>query len=387
MEIKNRIQIIDVLRGLSILSIAVIHFVEQFNLGAWPQSESIVLKTLNNLSFNTIWFFFASKSFGVFAFMFGVSYHIIINNERLKGKNGQLKYLWRMFLLLIIGLIHASLYNGDILTLLAIVGLFIPLFNKCSNKLLIGISLVFLLQLPFIIYAICSSEMQGWNEIAKYTNSMWEGFWEAGTGASLISLLKYNAIEGQIGKIGWWLQQHRVSQILGLALLGIVSARVNFWSNIKIHFKKISFVFVISVITYFVIREVNRVLPYDIFKENGYWYVKSIIESYINILLTFAFITSVILLYFHTKLIGILNYMGSVGRLSLTAYVLQPIVGQWLFYGYGLSFYKIIGQFYCAVLGFIFAILLTVILNLYGKRFRYGPIEYIWRKATNIIKI
>ena len=77
-----------------------------------------------------------------------------------------------------------------------------------------------------------------------------------------------------------------------------------------------------------------------------------------------------------------LNPLASVGRMAITNYLLQTVICTFLFYGYGFGLYGKMG----AAAG----ILLTVLIYLiqipksvwWLKRFRFGPVEWLWRTLT-----
>jgi uncharacterized protein len=77
-----------------------------------------------------------------------------------------------------------------------------------------------------------------------------------------------------------------------------------------------------------------------------------------------------------------LQRFGAVGRTALTNYLLQSVIGTLIFYNYGLGFF---GQAGPALLliptVLIFA--LQVLLSVWWlERFRFGPVEWLWRRLT-----
>jgi uncharacterized protein len=74
--------------------------------------------------------------------------------------------------------------------------------------------------------------------------------------------------------------------------------------------------------------------------------------------------------------------LGPVGRMALTNYLLQSLVFSTLFYGYGFGLWGQVPRAQQVLL--VFAVFLAQILlsHLWLARFRYGPMEWLWRTLT-----
>lgn len=72
----------------------------------------------------------------------------------------------------------------------------------------------------------------------------------------------------------------------------------------------------------------------------------------------------------------------AVGRMALTNYLLQSVLAAFIFFGFGLALFGALErhQLYFVVAG-IWAV--NIALSLFWlKRFRYGPVEWLWRSFT-----
>jgi uncharacterized protein len=74
-----------------------------------------------------------------------------------------------------------------------------------------------------------------------------------------------------------------------------------------------------------------------------------------------------------------LTWIAPLGRMAFTNYIIQSLILGWIFYGYGLGFFGKLGL--VAGLALVFAIYVgQVLFSIYWlKRFRYGPLEWLWR--------
>ncbi|WP_309484832.1 DUF418 domain-containing protein [Bacillus aquiflavi] len=99
-------------------------------------------------------------------------------------------------------------------------------------------------------------------------------------------------------------------------------------------------------------------------------------------LLALGYIFAFASLYRDTKNRRFLSWFESIGRLSLTNYLMQTILCTMIFYGYGFGLFGklgVIAGFFLAI--FIFAIQVAG-STLYLKYFRMGPFEKILRMWT-----
>lgn len=99
---KNaRIDVADVLRGLAVMGIIVLHSIEHFNFGSYPDTsaQSAWLNFTDKAIWNGLFFMFGGKAYAVFALLFGFSFFIQDNNQQMKGKDFRLRFCWRLVLL------------------------------------------------------------------------------------------------------------------------------------------------------------------------------------------------------------------------------------------------------------------------------------------------
>ena len=118
----SRISNLDLLRGVAVLGILVMHAVSYglpdaayFNLdaGGSERSADWLVGVLGEV-------FVDQKMMGLFSLLFGASIVLFCERADAKGGNGTRLSLWRNTLLLGIGLLHTWLWVGDVLTVYAL---------------------------------------------------------------------------------------------------------------------------------------------------------------------------------------------------------------------------------------------------------------------------
>ena len=74
----------------------------------------------------------------------------------------------------------------------------------------------------------------------------------------------------------------------------------------------------------------------------------------------------------------------SVGKLSLTNYLMQSVICTLVFYGYGLGLFGKMGVTLGIVLGLVLYIFQCFVSTMYLKTFKRGPVEVLLRMWTNL---
>ncbi|MEM8847206.1 MAG: DUF418 domain-containing protein, partial [Bacteroidota bacterium] len=70
------------------------------------------------------------------------------------------------------------------------------------------------------------------------------------------------------------------------------------------------------------------------------------------------------------------------GIMALTNYFFQSIIGTFILFGWGLGYIGELRNIYTFTIAIIIIILQMVISSWWLKKFRYGPLEWLWRSAT-----
>jgi uncharacterized protein len=139
---SSRIEIIDALRGLALAGIFICHMTENYIGSMSPQSfnESVHVGIIDDIIDGLIVFFLRGKFIALFSFLFGLSFFIQMDNGVKKGVQFGGRFLWRLIILLAVGYIHSLFYRGDILTIYAVLGMFLIPFYSINNKWILGIA-------------------------------------------------------------------------------------------------------------------------------------------------------------------------------------------------------------------------------------------------------
>lgn len=77
-----------------------------------------------------------------------------------------------------------------------------------------------------------------------------------------------------------------------------------------------------------------------------------------------------------------LSLLAPAGRMALTNYLMQSLVCTWIFYGYGLGYFEQLPRAWQPVFALALFGVQVLVSHLWLSRFRFGPMEWLWRSAT-----
>lgn len=380
---SNRIEIADVLRGFAVMGITLIHFIERFSLYSFPEETSSILMFTDKIIWDSIFFTFSGKAYCIFALLFGFSFFIQDNSQKEKGKDFRGRFAWRLVLLFFIACINSTLFPGEILVLYALVGYVLIAVCRFSTRTVMAIAIVLLLQ-PFewgqIIYAFINPEYTGIN--AQFDAPYWEIVNIAQKGGSFFEMSKTAIWTGNIANMGWMLLHGRVTQTVGLFMLGMLIGRMNIFPNSEKNIKLWIKVFIVAVIAFFPIYGLISILPEFISREALLVPSILILKSLSNLAFTGILFAGVILVYYLTNFKNVLHQLAPYGRMSLTNYLSQSLIGSFLFYNWGLRLYEHTGITVCFLMGIGIFLIQFFFCNWWLRSHRHGPLEWLWKKAT-----
>lgn len=383
LKTTERLGVVDALRGFALLAIVLLHNLEHYNLFFMPENVPAWLQTIDKYAWDTIFFLFAGKAYATFSLLFGFSFYIQFHNAEKRGIDFRGRFAWRMCLLLLFAQLHALFYNGDILLLYAVVGFALIPVCKLKDKTVFWIALILLLQ-PYewgrAIYALINPDYVAvTGHFIPYAMRA-----EAATAnGSFFDVLQSNIIDGQLYSNIWQVENGRLFQTAALFMFGMLLGRrkylikseesVRFWKRMLIG-AVIAFIplYCLRIFVPDFITDSSALIPYNI-----------AVPSYANFAFMVILVSLFTLLWFKKETgYSWQSLLIPYGRMSLTNYISQSVMGVTIYYGFGLSMYKYAG----ATASLLIALLIFTVQLVFSRwclvRHRQGPLEFLWRKGT-----
>ncbi len=355
-----RIISLDLIRGVAVLGILLMNAV-YFKFGSAPYF---------NLSAggSETWFdwtvgifgevFIDQKFMGLFSLLFGAGMILFIDRASARGRRAVWLNLWRNGLLLLIGILHFQLWEGDVLIAYAISSVFLIALRKLTNWALISVGVgVFVLSIGCALVA---------QQVADTTSESLAGVWTtSGVGD--------DELIGSLVLFGFFLRA------LGLILVGAGLYRIGFMDG-GLPAKTYRLTAVVGLAVGLPLAVAGVIIT----AVNDYSREVAFIGQIPNTLGTVPFALgymSLVILWNNRADSWLKQRLRAVGRMALTNYLMQTVLGV-------IVLTTLLGDVDFVnrgvVLVFVFAVWALQLWwsQAWLNRFTFGPAEWLWRVAT-----
>jgi uncharacterized protein len=377
-----RIEVADALRGFALLSIVLLHNVEHYDFYYFPEGFPQWLKITDKAVWDSVFFLFSGKSYAIFALLFGFSFFIQFENQKKKGLDFRGRFLWRLFLLLIMGMMNSIFYSGDILAFYALIGVSLIPVCRLENRAVLITVIIFMLQ-PWVwiklIYSLYNPENPASGTLSGFYFGQADQYLQ---GSSFWELAKGNIWNGRLADITWSWEQGRLFQTSAIFMLGMLLGRRGLFVSVESKRKFWRWALVISVVLFILLAFLRLSLPL--------WHMGQVLSDCINLIFSscanFALASVItatfIVLYQFRRVQRSLRNLAPFGRMSLTNYITQSILGSFIYYGYGLGLYKYTGASFSILIGSVVIVIQVIFSHWWLKHYGQGPLEHLWHKMT-----
>ena len=375
----QRINVVDSLRGFAVVGIIIIHFLEHLNFYAFPELTAFDIGL-----WDTVFYIGACKMYAIFALLFGLSCYIQHHNAEKRGEDFRLRFAWRMLLLFGWGMLDLVFFNGDILCTYAVLGLLLIPLVKASDKVLIAVAAILFLQPIEVYYIVKGLLVPNAMPMELGYGHLWDVCYKACANGSFLDVAKAGLTTGLPINFGWAIEHGRLTQTLMLFVVGMLLGRKRLFINESdnlVFWKK---AMAVALLLFAVTQVLLLTVPIDQLPICVGRSLDIQLNAWRNFAMMTFYVGGIILLYYTTRMRNAISHLECIGKMSLTDYLMQSIVGGFLFYNWGLGLYKVSGHSVSFVLGIVFCICLYHFCRFWTSRCRRGPLEEIWARATHI---
>jgi uncharacterized protein len=397
---KPRIAALDIVRGVAVMGILAMNVVG-FALPFQAYMNPFALGPIgvwDMASWAFSFLFVDGKMRGLFSLLFGASMLLVIEQAEAKGEAADMVHYRRMLWLLFFGLVHLYLiWFGDILVGYALLGMIAFLFRRLSQRGLIAwaIGLLAVQMLVFAGLAWTASALQAaaaapGADPARIAE--WQGLqYQFGAMSAQAKAEDFAIYRGGYGGIlADRVADQALTPIKGLALfgwetlayflLGMAALRSGFltggWSPER--YRRAALIgFGIALPAYALLA---WLLVRDGFTVPGIfaWSMAATVPFRPAMVVA----TAALILLAARSGGALVGRIAAAGRAAFTNYLGTSLIMTTLFYGYGGGWFGTLGR----------AQLWLVVLPMWGlmllwskpwlDRFRYGPLEWLWRSLA-----
>lgn len=383
---KARINSIDALRGFALIGIMLLHCIERFDLTYKPVIESAFWQQVDVIACDVMRFLFQGKAYAIFSLLFGLSFFMQMDSQADKGYDFRLRFLWRLTILFAFGYINGLIYMGEFFIIYAMLGIILIPLYKAPTKWLVAVSILLFLQIPQIIQFVSllsNNVPNAPTPLVVRMNELYRESAQVYMHGTIGDILSFNVFKGQMTKMIWFVNVYRYLQLAGLFIVGMLIGRSGVHKDPEKMLAYSKKIFPYALAWFAVFYLVIYLLP--LFGLEGYALRagKSLFKTYANLGMMMLYICGFIRLYYKT-VAGrkALDRLSPVGRMSVTNYMVQSLIGVVLFYGFGLNLAVRCSFFESILVGIAVCIFQIWYSNWWMKRFYYGPMEWLWRTLT-----
>ena len=369
---EQRLPALDALRGLALFGVLVVNLVMAFRVSIFQQfaGPQPVSEPLDDLAEAFVRNVFELKAYALFSLLFGMG--LAAQYERLRGFPHPRYWLARrLAILVILGAIHMILiWNGDILVQYALAGVLVLPFVGAPLWAIACAATVMLLVYFFMPLLPIALSWPSSEALARHVAEAAQVFPTQG----YLEIRRFSWHE-----LALLLPLHVdiFGRTLGLMLLGMLAWRIRCFQLIATH-KGFTFAAslvaiaagaLLTMVTTDPAAELRSVA--DVMKYVG--------PSAGPILLALGY-AGLFVAAIELRSIGkAARFLAPMGRMAFTNYIVQSVVLGWIFFGYGLGLYNHMG----AAAGVALAVAVFAVQGAFSawwlKRWRFGPIEWLWR--------
>jgi len=388
-EPKQRIEILDMLRGFALLGIIFMNMgiFSGYVFMPFEDLKQIINFQSDEKLYALLEIIVTGKFYTLFSILFAVGFYIQISKHIEDSTDFLKTYRRRLCILFAIGLLHSLIWYGDILFTYAIFGFILILFRNVSSKNLIRWSLFFLLfpllidlsLLPFS-KALVSVGPESTNSVAhiQYPDMTAEAVISTFQNGSIADLFFLN-IHNLVWKYLSYIPSGGYFKFLGIFLLGYYLASVDFFTK-KIKSTLWLGSFVIGILSTISARLIGGSFYH--FPSTPANILFKLLSITGQIFLCIFYVTSIFKIIQTTTGKKALKYLIPVGRMALSNYIFQTLTMIIIFYNFGFNWFGKIGLMPTMGIAILILITQVILSNLWLKHFRFGPLEWIWRSLT-----
>ncbi|HEY0334501.1 MAG TPA: DUF418 domain-containing protein [Stenotrophomonas sp.] len=388
--VAERIVVMDVLRGFALLGILLMNieaFVGPLNLALTGLDPA--LSGADRIADALVYIFIQGKFYTLFSLLFGMGFAVMATRAEQAGRGFAPFYLRRSAGLLLIGLAHTLLlWSGDILVTYALLSVLLLAFAEAPTRWLPPMALLMYLfaSVWVLMFGALGSLAQlhpheaiDWQREMAQVGAQWQQTVEAqrqayGAGSfAQATAQRWQDLRESLGGL-----VINGPTMLGMFLLGSWFVRAGVISAPARHagfFTGLRWVALpaglVLMLASFALEPWMDPARLDL-RLSAAWALSSVA----GLLMCLGYVGWVV------RGAHALRALAPAGRMALSNYVLQSLICTWLFYGYGAGLFERLPRAWQIPLAMLIFALQVLLSQAWLRRFRFGPLEWLWRAFT-----
>ncbi len=369
-SLDERSAALDGVRGLALFGVLLVNDLTIFRTSIFaqflPEGASAGSGALDAPLSTLVTIFVDFKAFGVFSLLFGVGLGAQEERARLAGRSFLPLALRRLSFLLVLGLCHLFLiWNGDILTLYALMGLFAVLLVRLPTRwLFLCAALTFALHLyPVPLPPPFPNMPELRAHVMRATHVYAEG------GFRDVLAFRIAEVRAIVPLLMW-----AAPRTLSLMLAGACAWRLRLFTRDVRGARAIAITIALLTLGLGLTLATHAHLVTGV--------MDGVAQNACSVLLALGYVGTLLLLHATNTGARIIALAAPVGRTALSSYLTQSVILGFIFYGYGLGMFGRTSVTTATLLAIVLYLAQILLARAWLSRFRFGPVEWAWRSFT-----
>jgi len=399
----ERLHAVDMLRGFALIGVLLVN-TQMYNDTMMGFSAAPLSYTgaANQVAALLIQIFATGKFYTLFSILFGLGFYLFTERLTQKGLPAVSLFRRRLFLLLLIGLFHFTLFwYGDILMSYAFTGFILMAFRKKTPEQLKKWVIVLLCLSTLVMGGLMALQAVSLESLAPQQATYYE--------AQVQQAVTQYREGSYLATIGYRLTSELplvllstlfiVPKLLALFLAGLYAGKTCLFQKLhdaccqngtsdRSESKELqervrriwrnSGLIGWSLTAVYVVVDLQLIPGAGLAARLAAEWAREIS----TVALCLFYITSLLQLWQRPRWQQRLGGFQAMGRLALTHYLTQSVILSLVFYGHGLGMIQRLPLWQGVILSLVVYSLQMVVSSHYLNHFRHGPAEFLWRKGT-----
>lgn len=390
--VAERIEAMDVLRGLALLGILLMNL-EGFVGPVMAAGTGLdpALTGMDRTVDLLVYVLVQGKFYTLFSLLFGMGFAVMSQRAERSGRPFAGVYWRRGLVLLAFGAIHAIfIWAGDILMMYALCSFLLLAFRPLPARWLVWLGvLIYVVPIGFMYLMGGMGSLlggtEGWdkamgeigkqmqvlieNERAAYgSGSYAEATWQRlkSTGMALSNITMFGFVVFGMFLLGaWFVRSGAIARPHEFPRL----YRALRWVALPIG--------VLAMVASVALEPTMDFATFNLRISTAF-----ALQLIANLLMCLGYVAWVMRALASPWWARPLGALAPAGRMALTNYLMHSLVCTWIFYGYGLGYFEQLPRAWQPVFALVLFGLQVLLSRLWLSRFRFGPMEWLWRSMT-----
>jgi len=204
---------------------------------------------------------------------------------------------------------------------------------------------------------------------------------------SILDVFRINAGYGMLTKIDFQISFFgRLYYTFGYFLIGLWLGKIGIFNQLAAFSKKIKtfmlWSLVVLLLSLVAMIATFATMPQPMDNSSWQFVFAMNFMDWFNIAMTSIILCGFLLLYQKAAWEKKLLFFAPYGKMALTNYILQSIIGTFIFFGWGLGYLGQIRALFLFVMALVLIAIQTILSKYWLQKFKYGPLEWLWRSGT-----